>query len=365
MQQDMLDFGEEASPETALCQCGCGQPAPIAPRNNKARGWVKGQPVRFIWGHGRRKPPKKSKRRACRVAPPLVGKDGRPGRQPKLLVEVGQRFGRGVVLDPEIRVVANSSPTGSRRGAWLRCDCGNEYAAEISSLRSGNTQSCGCLADEAGRRTAVAGKGRPVIDRTGRRYGMLTVLSFVDTEDGHARWLCQCDCGSEPVIVPHWRLKRGGSCGCKLTDAGGLSAPKGKRSPGDAARWHVLRQYQKNAEARGHVWELTEEDFDRLTSSECFYCGTPPSNGFSTGKYEGAGFIYNGIDRIDNSAGYVTGNVYPCCALCNISKGARTYATFMEWIGRLVAHNMFQPERVPSAMIAKPILRVVRDTHTA
>ena len=348
MQQDTFDFGDEAAPDessqdVALCQCGCGQPAPIAPRNNKRRGWIKGQPIRFIWGHGRRKP--------INVR--------HPGRKPTLFVEMEQRFGCGVVIDPEIRI-PDSSSTGSHRGAALRCDCGNEYQASMNSLFSGNVQSCGHLADEAARRKGVPGKGRPVVDRIGQRFGMLTVISFAGTADDHAQWLCRCDCGRE-IVRGGAPLLNSGSCGCQLTDAGGRSAPKAGRSPGEAARWHVLRQYEKNAESRGHAWELTEEDFDRLTSSDCFYCGLPPSNGFTTGKYAGAGFVYSGIDRVNNDLGYIAGNVLPCCAICNISKRARTFDDFMEWIGRLVAHNMFQPERVPSAMIAKPILRVVRE----
>ncbi len=39
-----------------LCECGCGKPAPIATKNIPDRGWVKGQPTRFISKHnlGRR-----------------------------------------------------------------------------------------------------------------------------------------------------------------------------------------------------------------------------------------------------------------------------------------------------------------------
>lgn len=37
--------------EVKLCECGCGKPAPIAPSNNKSKGWVKGQPLHFIKGH--------------------------------------------------------------------------------------------------------------------------------------------------------------------------------------------------------------------------------------------------------------------------------------------------------------------------
>ena len=36
---------------TALCQCGCGLPAPLARQTETKRGYVKGQPVRFRVGH--------------------------------------------------------------------------------------------------------------------------------------------------------------------------------------------------------------------------------------------------------------------------------------------------------------------------
>ena len=34
-----------------LCQCGCGQPAPVAKRNDATHNMVKGQPCRYIKGH--------------------------------------------------------------------------------------------------------------------------------------------------------------------------------------------------------------------------------------------------------------------------------------------------------------------------
>lgn len=50
---------------------------------------------------------------------------------------IGQRFGRLVVV----------SEAGSRNGKvrWnCICDCGNEVVVDTSSLRSGNSKSCGC-----------------------------------------------------------------------------------------------------------------------------------------------------------------------------------------------------------------------------
>lgn len=37
-----------------LCECGCGQPAPIATTSDKRMNWIKGQPKRFVAGHNAR-----------------------------------------------------------------------------------------------------------------------------------------------------------------------------------------------------------------------------------------------------------------------------------------------------------------------
>lgn len=35
----------------AFCECGCGQETRLAPQTDTAKGWVKGQPKRFLLGH--------------------------------------------------------------------------------------------------------------------------------------------------------------------------------------------------------------------------------------------------------------------------------------------------------------------------
>lgn len=40
-----------------LCECGCGEPTRLAPQTMRSRGWVAGEPLRFIHGHHARKHP--------------------------------------------------------------------------------------------------------------------------------------------------------------------------------------------------------------------------------------------------------------------------------------------------------------------
>jgi hypothetical protein len=35
----------------SLCECGCGLLTKVAPQNDKSKGWVRGQPMRFLRGH--------------------------------------------------------------------------------------------------------------------------------------------------------------------------------------------------------------------------------------------------------------------------------------------------------------------------
>lgn len=53
------------------------------------------------------------------------------------------------------------------------------------------------------------------IDLTGIRFGRLVVLCYAETKQGHAYWLCKCDCGQERVIA-RGSLRKGlsQSCGC-------------------------------------------------------------------------------------------------------------------------------------------------------
>lgn len=74
--------------------------------------------------------------------------------------------------------------------------------------------------------------------------------------------------------------------------------------------------YKRAAKARGIEFKLTLDDFKRHWQMNCFYCGDAIKT--------------IGLDRIDNSVGYVDGNVVPACALCNRAKLTASPEVFIE-----------------------------------
>lgn len=74
-------------------------------------------------------------------------------------------------------------------------------------------------------------------DLTGKRFGKLLVLQqaedYVEGDKHRAQWLCQCDCGSDPIVVRGYSLKRKKhpttSCGCRRKEAPSESNQKENR----------------------------------------------------------------------------------------------------------------------------------------
>ena len=65
-------------------------------------------------------------------------------------------------------------------------------------------------------------------------------------------------------------------------------------------------QYKIEAKKRNHKWDLTFQQFKSFWQKPCYYCGS---------KMETIG-----IDRVDNSKGYLIDNVVSCCEKCNRAK---------------------------------------------
>jgi hypothetical protein len=181
----------------------------------------------------------------------------------------------------------------------------------------------------------------------GQRFGRLLVLRDVGTHprSRKSQWEAVCDCGAQKVFLGT-RLTSGQtkSCGCLLKDR--LRELKSLPS-GIAAKNQVWRRYQKDAVRRNLPWNLSFEDFHCLTGNPCHYCDALPSNEFgwrNDASYNGT-FVYNGIDRKDNSKGYTLDNVVSACNTCNKAKRTMTYDQFIAWLIRAGQKQMQERNR--------------------
>jgi hypothetical protein len=114
----------------------------------------------------------------------------------------GQKFHRLMVLNREKNASNNTAK-------WLCiCECGKQVIVRGSSLRNGNTKSCGC-----------AKGGCQIVDMAGKKFGQWTVISISDfrlkSNRSIAYWICKCDCGNERHVSGS-SLRQGISrdCGC-------------------------------------------------------------------------------------------------------------------------------------------------------
>lgn len=192
---------------------------------------------------------------------------------------VGERYGSLIVLnecEPHI------TPNGSKqRIVNVKCDCGNVFETRLSAAQK--TQKC----------RMCAGKERRV-DITGKKYGMLTVISMADDYISPSgvhlsRCKCICECGNE-TIVNMSGLVSGTtkSCGCLNRTAGLL-----KDIPSLARKY----DYEKN-EALGLEFNKLTARTSRKIWWKCEDCG---NSWFAT--------IASQNDKIQHGCPYCSGRL--------------------------------------------------------
>jgi hypothetical protein len=177
-------------------------------------------------------------------------------------------------------------------------------------------------------------------DMTGQVFGRLTAVCKVGTRGKSALWSCRCSCGNEHFTT-RAALKGGysRSCGCLYVES--RTRRKTKYTcylpPGESARRRILKGYRRAALVRGLEWSLTPDLFFRLIEQPCHYCGSPPTRALKVSR--NGDIVWNGVDRVDNAAGYTTANVVPCCHTCNHAKCDMLREEFLAWIDRLVQYR--------------------------
>lgn len=172
----------------------------------------------------------------------------------------------------------------------------------------------------------------------GRVFGRWVVLE----EAGRDRWQntlwkCQCVCGVvKNVTGTNLRNGRSKSCKClqKETVRKRLGFPFGI-----SERNRKIRQYKRKSKEKNVEFSLSVEDFVKITSLPCFYCGNEPRPYAKGDKQDNGVFIGNGLDRVDNMNGYTKDNVVSCCTQCNWAKNVQSQEEFYSWGLRFYNYN--------------------------
>ena len=183
----------------------------------------------------------------------------------------------------------------------------------------------------------------PREDLTGRVFSKITVLKFnkyvVDSKGRRKpEWLIQCECG---VVrnMNQGQIKNQQSCGCLLSEyrrnkLPELTAHRNRIEYGLASFNNLYSNYKNRAKKINIDFFLSKIEFKELVSKNCFYCNIPAKQVFHRKFYYGD-YIYNGLDRVDNSIGYIKENVVPCCEICNKAKRDLKLDNFINWIEQI------------------------------
>ncbi len=169
------------------------------------------------------------------------------------------------------------------------------------------------------------------------KYGRLTLLNeFRERNkrgDSVVMWFCSCECGGYKTATRS-KIKNGhtSSCGCLAKEVISKRCSKGE---GEASFNSSYNSYKRSARTRGYDFDLTKEEFKKIATKPCYFCGDDSKQNYHKKKAANGHWYFTGIDRYDNDKGYSVENCVPCCSLCNTMKMALPVEMFIEHIKKI------------------------------
>lgn len=157
----------------------------------------------------------------------------------------------------------------------------------------------------------------------GTKVNSWTVIKYLKNQQGKRKYFIQCKCGYQTYKSYSELSKKYCSRSCSSC------SKKDKTDIQTRVIRKVYGLYKSRAKKRKINFSLNIDQFKDIVLKDCGYCGKKPSNYHN---YKGKTIFYTGIDRIDNSKGYLKDNITPCCKQCNSAKRDLSLAEFKKWI---------------------------------
>jgi len=147
-------------------------------------------------------------------------------------------------------------------------------------------------------------------------------------------YLCRCDCGKEQLVRGDYLIQgRSKSCGCLRSDRAKQIGIKQRTE--DSYHNLIYGNCKRSAKHRNKEWKLTKKEHYDIICKPCFYCGKEPILRESN---VGIPFSHWGIDRMDNSKGYVYENCVSCCPICNSMKRDLNPDAFIQHLKKIISN---------------------------
>lgn len=103
--------------------------------------------------------------------------------------------------------------------------------------------------------------------------------------------------------------------------------------------------YKKRAIKKKLDFEITKEDFDKLTKLDCYICGKKYCDNHK-----------NGLDRINNNLGYTLDNIESCCGECNYMKREYKLHTFFDKLIKIKHNKLVHLKNINTELKCNDIL---------
>jgi hypothetical protein len=233
------------------------------------------------------------------------------------------KFGvRWLLTQP--KPVATTSET-----LWVCC-CGEIFKSKYERVKHRNDR-CGC-----GYRASQKQRSLDIFSKyVGDKYNSLSILElkFVNNK---SIFVCECDCGNIKDFDPGNVLRIDGkatrTCGCSKTVLGkeNIRWKGGKYISGK--HWYTIRSC-KHRSSRTLEFNITLEYVEDLLEKQNFKCAISGVE---------LTFLFNrkqtptaSLDRIDNSKGYVVGNVQWVHKIVNELKWDLTQQELVDWCHKI------------------------------
>ncbi len=184
----------------------------------------------------------------------------------------------------------------------------------------------------------------------GKTYGKLTIVEPVPNNGKYPKkWILRCDCGNTVVrTIAH--ASSVVSCGCMLKAENNPKIGEAHRAQRKFGVVTVNKNYNSHKfNGRGSNGYLSRVDWESIVFKPCHYCGGIDTK--SVGKIRDRKYLdfdeesrlrydvkLNGVDRVDNSVGYILSNCVPCCVVCNFMKHKLSAEEFINKVKSIYKH---------------------------